>query len=262
MTRYDVRNGAAWITLDLPERRNTLTVELLSSLAAHIRAACDDERARSIVLTGAGSIFCAGADLKGTRPRKDERHPLGVVLELLWNGPKPVVAAVNGSAFGGGVGLVAVADVAIAVEGADFAFSEVRLGVAPALIAVVVVPKIGVRHARRLFLTGDRFGAADALRYGLLDDVVAPGELETAVDRVTAMFRLGAPAALAEARWLAASGAGAREDFARAEQTSIRLFNAPEADEGFAAFSEKRKPSWAVEKPEPGPAREGGEGKP
>jgi methylglutaconyl-CoA hydratase len=264
MTRYEVRDGAAWITLDQPERRNTLTAEVLASLAEHLRAGLDDERVRSMVLTGAGTVFCAGADLKGDRPRGGaERHPLAVVLELLWNGPKPVVAAVNGSAFGGGVGLVAAADVAIAVEGAEFAFSEVRLGVAPALIAVVVVPKIGVGHARRLFLTGERFGAEQALRYGLVDEVVAAAELEAAAHRVTEALGLGAPGALYEARRLAAAGAGSREEFARAEETSIRLFNAPEADEGFAAFREKRSPSWAVDDAGPGRRpREGGQGKP
>jgi methylglutaconyl-CoA hydratase len=251
MTRYEVRDRAGWITLDLPERRNTLTAELLASLAGHLRAGLDDERVRSIVLTGAGTVFCAGADLKGVAPREGgERHPLAVVLELLWNGPKPVVAAVNGSAYGGGVGLVAAADVAIAVDGAEFAFSEVRLGVAPALIAVVVVPKIGVGHARRLFLTGERFGAERAVRYGLVHEVVAAAELEAAAARVTDTFRLAAPDALGEARRIAAAGAGSQDAFARAEEASIRLFNAPEAGEGFAAFREKRTPAWASD---PGP---------
>ncbi len=252
-TRYELRGDAAWITLHEPERRNALTAEVLADLDSHLRAAYTAHRVRSVVVTGSGTVFSAGADLKGAPPAKGRRNPLGVVLELIWTGPKPVVAAVNGSAFGGGVGLVAAADVAIADEAAEFAFTEVRLGVAPAMISVVVVPKIGVSAARRLFLTGERFGAKDAVRYGLLHAAVPAAELEPAVEVMLEKLRLGGPGALAEAKRLAASGA-VREAFVRAEGILADLRSSKEADEGFAAFAEKRRPSWAEEQaasPEP-----------
>jgi methylglutaconyl-CoA hydratase len=251
-TRYELRGSAAWITLDLPERRNALTAELLAELESHLRAAFNTFRVRSVVLTGAGPVFCAGADLKGEQPgRGRQRHPLGAVLELLWTGPKPVVAAVNGSAFGGGVGLVAAADVAVAVEDAEFAFSEVRRGVAPAIVSVVVVPKIGVSAARRLFLSGERFGATTAERLGLVHGVVSASGLGEAVEVELERLRLGGPAALAEARRLGAGSAGSREEFLRAERISAELFASKEAKEGFAAFAEKRRPEWAEESASP-----------
>jgi methylglutaconyl-CoA hydratase len=122
VTRYEPRGDAAWITLDRPERRNALAAELCSQLDSHLRTAFNDHRIRSVVLAGEGPVFCAGADIKAEPPLKGRRNPLGVLLELIWTGPKPVVAAVGGPAFGGGVGLVAAADIAIAVEGAEFAF--------------------------------------------------------------------------------------------------------------------------------------------
>ena len=145
-----------------------------------------------IVLTGNGPAFCAGADLKGgggAVAPAGQRNPFVDILELIWDGPKPVIAAVNGHAFGGGLGLVAAADIAVSADSAKFAFSEVRVGVIPAMISVVVLPKLGIHHGMRLFLTGETFDAQRALGYGLLHRVVPAGELTAAVEK---LIELGA----------------------------------------------------------------------
>src|SRR5438132_1022643 len=165
VTRYEVRARAAWITLDSPANRNALSAVLVAELGAHLRAAHADDAVRAIVLTGSGAAFCAGADLKSRGDAVTSAggpNPFVEILRLMWEGPKPVIVAANGHAFGGGVGLVAAADIALAVESATFSFSEVRIGVIPAMISVVVLPKIGANAAMRLFLTGARSEAREA----------------------------------------------------------------------------------------------------
>ena len=250
-TQYDVRGRAAWITLDAPENRNALSAPMVAELAAHLRAASADAEVRAIVITGNGPAFCAGADLKGgaraAGSREGEQNPYIDVLRLIWEGRKPVIAAVNGHAFGGGIGLVAAADIAIAAEGARFAFSEVRIGVIPAMISVVVLPKLGVQQTMRLFLTGARFNAADALRYQLVHRVVAGEELAAAVQEEIDQILLGGPIAVGEAKQLVRTVARLPLDeaFRYADEKVAGLFAAPEAAEGLAAFLEKRRPKWA-----------------
>src|SRR6185369_15724976 len=249
VTRYEVRDRTAWITLDSPANRNALSAPLVSELGTHLRAAIADDGVRTIVLTGAGPAFCAGADLKN---RGDAVAPGGgpnpfvEILRLMWDGPKPVIVAANGHAFGGGVGLVAAADIAIAVEGATFSFSEVRVGVIPAMISVVVLPKIGANQAMRLFLTGARFDAAAARDYGLVHRVVPPSELAAAVQEEVDAIALGGPNAVAEAKRLIRTVARVPmgEGFAYAEAKIAELFASAEAAEGMLAFATKRKPSW------------------
>src|SRR5262249_53103554 len=173
---YEVRGLAAWITLASPATRNALSGPMIQALKAALDRALGDPAVRVVVLTGTGPAFCAGADLKGggaaLAPGAGARNPCVEILKDMWDGPKPVIVAANGHAFGGGVGLVAAADVSIAVEGATFSFSEVRVGVIPAIISVVVLPKLGVHQTMRLFLTGRRFDAREALDLGLLHRVV------------------------------------------------------------------------------------------
>src|SRR5882724_2161439 len=206
VTRYELRGRAAWITLDSPATRNALSAPLVRQLGEHLRTAIDDPAVRAIVLTGNGPTFCAGADLKNrgdaVAPGSGQRNPFVEILQLMWDGPKPVIAAVNGHAFGGGIGLVAAADIAIAAAGAQFSFSEVRIGVIPAMISVVVLPKIGVQRALRLFLTGVRFDAAQALEHGLVHRVVEPDALAAAVQEDVDAIALGGPNAVAEAKRL------------------------------------------------------------
>lgn len=250
VTRYELRHAAAWITLDSPENRNALSAPLVAELGTHLRTATDDPAVRAIVLTGNGPAFCAGADLKS---RGDAvvpgsgKNPFVEILRAMWDGPKPVIVAANGHAFGGGVGLVAAADIAIAVDSATLSFSEVRIGVIPAMISVVVLPKLGVHQAMRLFLTGARFTAAEAHGYGLVHRVVAPGDLEAAVQAEVDAIALGGPQAVAEAKRLirTVSRVSMDDGFAYAEAKIAELFASAEAAEGMTAFVTKRKPSWA-----------------
>ena len=162
------------------------------------------------------------------------------------NGPKPVICAVNGAAFGGGVGLVAAADIAIAAESARFSFSEVRLGLIPAMISVVVLPKLGEHTTLRLFLTGERFDARKALEYGLLHRVVADAALEAAVQEEIDAIVKGGPIAIGEAKQLVRTVAtlAEAEAYEYAEKKIEALFASEEAAEGMAAFREKRSPRW------------------
>jgi len=252
MVEYEVRGRAAWITLASPETRNALSSAMIDGLGAALVRGTDDPAVRVIVVTGRGPAFCAGADLKGggaaVAPGGGQPNPFVDILTRMWDGPKPVVVAANGHAFGGGVGLVAAADVALAIESATFSFSEVRVGVIPAMISVVVLPKLGVHQTMRLFLTGRRFDAREALGYGILHRVVPAEGLEAAVlEEVDAIVQ-GGPVAIAEAKRLVRTVARLRMDdaFAYAEAKIAELFASPEAAEGMAAFAQKRKPRWAA----------------
>ena len=250
LVQSELKGDTSWITLDSPHTRNALSGALVSELNAHLTAALDDAAVGTLVITGNGPAFCAGADLKTggdlTKRTGGEHSPLVELLKLIWDGPKPVIAAVNGHAFGGGVGLVAACDIAIAVDRATFSFSEVRLGLIPGVISVVVLPKIGVHQAMRLFLTGERFDAHAALGYGLLHRVVPPDALESAVHEELDAIAKGGPIAIGEAKQLirTVSTLSMDEAFAFTEQKSAELFASEEAAEGMAAFTEKRPPKW------------------
>jgi len=252
--RYELKRQAAFITLDAPKTRNALTPGMVSELIAHLRTAHADDAVRAIVLTGTGSAFCAGADLRGRGNMGDATanggNPFVQVLKLIRDGDKPVIAAVNGAAFGGGAGLVAAADIAIAAAHASFSFSEVRLGVIPAMISVVVLPKLGEHQTMRLFLTGERFNAHEAHGYGLLHRVVAGDQLERTVLAEVRAIAAGGPNAVREAKALVRNVAKLTEDegYAYAEDKIAKLFASEEAAEGIAAFVEKRPARW-VKKP-------------
>jgi methylglutaconyl-CoA hydratase len=210
-----------------------------------------DARVRAVVLTGNGPAFCAGADLKnrgGGAVAAGGKSPFVEILELIWDGPKPVIAAVNGHAFGGGIGLVAACDVAIGASTAKFSFSEVRIGVIPAMISVVVLPKLGAHRTMQLFLTGERFDAERASAYGLLHEVAAPEALHTSVAATVDAICQGGPIAIAEAKRLvrAIPTMPMDEGFAFAEKKIAKLFASAEAAEGMTAFVEKRKPAWCA----------------
>jgi methylglutaconyl-CoA hydratase len=249
-TQYARRGPAAWITLDSPQNRNALSAAMVKEIGEHLKAAIADPAVRAIVLTGKGPAFCAGADLKSrgdvALPGSGATNPFVEILKLTREGPKPVIAAINGHAFGGGIGLVAAADIAVAVDTAKFSFSEVRVGVIPAMISVVVLPKLGVHHTMRLFLTGERFTAPRAVEYGLIHAAVAPDALEDAVQAEVDAIALGGPVAVTEAKRLVRTVARLPMDeaFAYAEQKIAELFASEEAAEGMTAFVTKRKPRW------------------
>jgi len=246
---YEIRNRAAWVRMNRPENRNALSAELLAELSRHLQTAMDDPGVRVVVLTGSGKAFCAGADLKsrgGSIAGGTSENDFVGILKRMREGPKPVISAVNAHAFGGGIGLVAAADIAIAARGAKFAFSEVRLGVIPAIISVVVLPKLGEHHAMRLFVTGERFSADEALGYGLVHRVVEDDDLESAVQAEVDAIAKGAPNAVAAAKRLVREIPQLESDdaYAVAAEKIAKLFASAEAAEGLAAFAQKRSPSW------------------
>ncbi len=250
-TLYDVRNGAAWITLNQPDRRNALSEDLIAALEHDLATALDDPSVRVVVLTGAGTAFCAGADLKGGGIQTGDEptdHPFIRVLKTIWEAPKPIIGRINGHAFGGGVGLTAACDLTVAAVTAKFAFSEVRIGVVPAMISVVVIPKIGVHNSMWLFLTGERFSAEQAKEYGLVHRVVAEDQLDGAVNEIIDMIRLAGPNAVREAKQLIRRVPHMDMDdaFRHTSDLISRLFASEEALEGMQAFVEKRKPRWAL----------------
>lgn len=249
-TLYEVRNGAALITLNRPERRNALSPGLITEVYDHLAAAQADAAVRSIVITGAGKGFCSGADLK-RQPGEGESDrvvPYPDLLTAIWEGEKPVIAAVNGHAFAGGLGMVAASDLVISAEEAMFSFSEVRIGVIPAIIAVVCLRKLGPHHGMRLFLTGDRFNGRQAVEYGLAHKAVPRDELWPVVQEEIDAINLGGPTAVVECKKLvrAVPDISLAEGFELTQGWSRRMFQGEEAAEGMAAFREKRKPSWAV----------------
>ena len=250
-TLYDVRNGGAWITLNRPEKRNALSPTLIAETYQHILAANEDDEVRCIVITGAPPAFCAGADLKAKRG-KETGGPSVTYPQLLTqiqDNEKPVIAAVNGAAFAGGLGIVGAVDISICVDDVKFSFSEVRIGVIPAVISVVCLPKLGEHIGMKLFLTGERFTSEQAVNWGFIHRAVKADELEAAVQEEIEMICLGGPIAVKECKKLVRRVPQlSREDgFAETAPWSASMFASDEGQEGMASFREKRKPKWVSE---------------
>lgn len=242
------RGPAAVLTLDSPHNRNALSRALLEQLHAALVAAIADDGVQVVVLTGEGPVFCSGADLKEQRaggPPPVVGFP--DVLTTILEAPLPVVARVNGVARAGGLGLIAACDLTVGLTDATFGFSEVRIGVAPAIIAVACLRRMDRQATRELFLTGAPFDGTRARAVGLLDRAVAPDELDRAVDELVEQLALGAPGALAATKTLLRELPGERlaEDLRRMGQLSLERFGSAEAREGIAALLERRLPSWA-----------------
>ena len=249
---YTVLDGVATVTLNRPEQRNTLNADSLPPLLAALQDAATDEQVRAVVLTGSGNTFCSGADLSGAASDAGGFAASGPrltasVLQTLLDHPKPTIARVQGHVAGGGNGLVAACDLAVAAQDARFAFSEVRVGVAPAVISVVCLRVMAPRQAAELMLTGERVDAQRALRAGLLTAVVPAADLDAAVGAWCAQLRLGGPAAVAATKQLLRRVPTLSRDaaFAYTSELSARLFAGEEAAEGMAAFVQRRQPSWA-----------------
>jgi methylglutaconyl-CoA hydratase len=246
-----VERGVATVTLNRPEQRNRLTVEAMSALAEAVRGAGDDPDVRVIVLTGSGSTFCSGADLSAAGfasagPASSGPAVLVDALTALLDAPKPVIARVQGHVAGGGNGLVAACDLAVASSQARFAFSEVRVGVAPAVISVVCLAVMHRRDAQELLLTGERVDADRALRAGLVTSVVAPEGLDAAVAGLAEQLMAGGPEALAHTKDLLrrVPALPREEAFSHTAALSAERFSSDEAREGMTAFLEKRPAAW------------------
>ncbi len=243
--RYEVTKGVAVLTLDEVDNRNALNARLINGIGDGLTAALADDTVRVVLLTHDGPVFCAGADLKGGG-QEEARFGFPEVLSLMQDSPKPVVAVLRGPAMGGGVGLAAAADLSLASTDVTFGFTEVRIGLAPAMISVVCLPKLSKADAAELFLTGRKIPAARAAEVGLINRAVPPADLDDAVTELLHELVAGSPGGLATSKELLRDvPAMSREDaFAHTQALSARLFQSPEAAEGIAAFREKRPASW------------------
>src|SRR5919198_2710951 len=251
LVHYQAADGVATVTLDSPSNRNALSRALLGQLVDALDRAGADPAVRVLVLTGADLAFCSGADLAEQRARNQAGEPTGFpladVLRRLWRSDKPVICRVNGAARAGGMGLIGACDLAVARERASFAFSEVRVGVVPAVIAPTCLPKLAPRAAAEYMLTGEVFDARRAVEIGLLNSAVPDGELDAEVGRYVEALRRGGPEALARTKEVLRDLPGLDFDVAldRMQQLSAERFASAEALEGMRAFAEKRPPSWA-----------------
>jgi methylglutaconyl-CoA hydratase len=253
-TRED---GVATVTLNRAEVHNAFNDTVIADLTGVLRRLGDDDKVRAVVLRAEGRSFSAGADLGWMQRMAGYGHAenladagaLAELMRVLNFLPKPTVARVQGAAFGGGVGLVACCDIAIASDAASFSLSEVRLGLIPAVISPYVVAAIGERAARRYFLTAERFGADEALRIGLVHQVVPADQLDSAVDTILTRLSEGGPAAQRAAKDIIFAVAHRPVDVGLIHDTAERIATiraSAEGREGLAGFLEKRKPAWSV----------------
>ncbi|MBM4250170.1 MAG: hypothetical protein FJ149_12265 [Euryarchaeota archaeon] len=246
--------GVARLAMNRPEVHNAFNDEELRELTEAVGQVAEDPAVRVLVLTGNGKSFCAGADLNWMKSvlgytAEQNRKDAAVLVDLMdmiEQMPKPVVGRINGAAVGGGVGLTAVCDIAIASSEAKFGFGEAKLGIIPAMISPYVLRKIGPGPARELFLTGDRFTAERAREIGLVNEVVPPDKLDEAVNARVGSLLTSAPNAIAEAkrliRLVPKMGAGEAREYTLDKIAELRA--APEGQEGMRAFLEKRKANW------------------
>ena len=249
--------GLATLTLDRPEARNALSGELVARLTDALAELAGDRSVRIVALTGAGSVFCAGADIGEMRaagaatPAQNEADSrrFATMLERLENQPQPTVAIVNGAAHGGALGLISACDIALAADSARFALSEVRLGLVPAMISPYVIRAIGTRQAHRWFLTGETMDAPTALRIGLVHETADDGALAAAAGRLCDALQAGGPEAQIEIKRLLrhVTGRSVPGDQAMLDATAkwiARVRAGAEAAEGLSAFLEKRQARW------------------
>jgi enoyl-CoA hydratase len=250
VVHYELDRAIATITLDSSENRNALSSRLVGELTAHLQTAAADAGVRAVVLTHTGRTFCAGADLREQAseggPAEGTKRMLAL-LRMIVELPKPVVARVNGHVRAGGLGLVGACDIALASDNATFAFTEARLGLAPAIISITTLGRMSERAAARYYLTGETFDAPAAERSGLITSAV--DDLDADVATICDALRACSPQGLAETKPLTAQGALAafEQQAGPMQALSQRLFESDEAREGIMAFLQKRPPRWAPE---------------
>ena len=249
------RGRIAVVTLNRPELRNAFDETLIASVTRTLRALDAEAGVRVVVLAGAGSAFCAGADLNWMKRMAGysyeqnlaDAEALAEMLRTLDRMQKPTIARVHGPAFAGGVGLVAACDIAVGSPEARFCLSEAKLGLSPATISPYVLRAMGARMARRYFLTAEIFDADEACRIGLLSARVPAAELDATVESLAGQLCAGGPAALARIKDLIQAVSSASLDEALIKDTAQRIAEirvSPEGREGITAFLEKRKPAW------------------
>ncbi|MEM9468139.1 MAG: enoyl-CoA hydratase-related protein [Actinomycetota bacterium] len=251
VVRHETVDGICTVTLDDPVRKNALSAQLTAELMDALDAAEADDAVRVIVLTNTGTTFCAGADLSERSGRTAGSAPSRTVdpaemFARFGRSPKPYVGRINGHCVAGGMGLAAAMDYSVVLDTAKMGFTEVRIGVAPAMISVLCLPKMGTADARAAFLRGNRFLAPEAERMGIVNEAVPAEEIDAAVDAVVADLVKGSPAALAATKQLLATVPNLTTDeaFGWTAPLSAELFAGDDAREGMAAFLERRPASW------------------
>jgi methylglutaconyl-CoA hydratase len=252
--RLENKGPVAWVTLDRPSVKNAFDDVLINEMTDALGVIAKDDNVRVMVLTGAGDVFSAGADLNWMKKvaaytfeqNLQDAMVFARMLETLYRLPKPTIARVNGACMGGGVGLVSACDVSVSVHDAKFALREILLGIAPATISPYVLRKIGETHAHDYFLTGRVFDAGRAHEIGLINEAVDITDLDLAVDRWVERFLKAGPEAIAKTKELISRVSWSHIESVQeyTARTIAGLRGSPEGQEGFAAFFEKRKPSW------------------
>ena len=250
LIQYSVERGVARIALDSPRNRNALSTALVGQLADALATAGGDDTVRAVELTHTGTTFCAGADLREASASGGMASGIQRVTGLLRSIvalPKPVVGSIDGHARAGGLGLLGACDIVVAGPRSTFAFTEVRLGLAAAMISLTTLPRMDARAAARYYLTGETFDAATAARIGLVTEAVA--DIAAGTLAVLDALRAGSPQGLRETKLLLTHAVLAGFDARAADlaELSARLFASAEAAEGMAAFMAKRPPAWAAE---------------
>jgi enoyl-CoA hydratase len=245
---YEVQKSTARVTLNSPHNRNALSSALVEALHQALRDAAADPKVRAVVLGHTGQTFCAGADLsEASAGTEDRSRQMTELLRAILELPLPVVGAIDGHVRAGGFGLVGACDIVVAGGNSTFALTEARIGVAPAIISLTLLPKMTPRSVGRYFLTGEKFGADEAERIGLV--TIATDDVEATVGKITAELGRGSPQGLRASKALTTAdildGFDRRADELGAQ--SARLFASDEAREGMLAFLQKRAPSWAAE---------------
>jgi enoyl-CoA hydratase len=250
----DTGDGSARLTLDSPHNRNALSSRLVAQLHAGLRDAAADPNVRVVVLGHTGNTFCAGADLSEASSgdpgdlAADRAREMAALLRAIVECPRPVIAAVDGHVRAGGMGMIGACDIAVAGPASTFALTEARIGVAPSIISLTLLPKLSPRAAARYYLTGEKFGAAEAAAIGLITLAVEnAADVEATVAGLVSDLRRGSPQGLAASKALttAAVRAGFDRDAERLSVASARMFVSDEAREGMLAFLQKRPPSWS-----------------
>ncbi|WP_209425854.1 crotonase/enoyl-CoA hydratase family protein [Pararhodobacter sp. SW119] len=246
--------GVARMVLNRPEKHNAMSARMIVELREAAAELAADDRVRAVVLTGAGESFCAGGDLAWMQAqmaadaatRGDEAGKLAAALGALNRLPKPLIGRVQGQAFGGGMGLISVCDVAIGVTGAKLGFTETRLGLIPATIGPYVLARMGEAMARRVFMSARLFDAEEGVRLGLLARAVGPDELDAAIEAEVRPYLSCAPGAVASAKALAQRLGGriGADDVDHSIAQLVERWESDEAHEGIEAFFARRKPSW------------------
>ncbi len=250
-------DGTAIVTLNRPEKRNAFNAQMISELHDAFSDMATDQAVRFVIIRGAGEVFCAGADLEWMKQaagftqaqNEADAYALAHMLHTIYEMPQPTLALVHGAALGGGAGLVAACDLAVAMEDTKFKFSEVRLGLIPATIGPFVIEAIGPRWAKALFVTAEGFDARYAEKMGLVQyTVTSESEMQEMSDHLRDLVLAAAPGAVAEAKRLVFDVAGVRIDDNVGDETARRIATrraSEEGREGVAAFLDKRKPNWS-----------------